>query len=123
MSYHGVGAGPGPVKTYKADGGPTPYARPHAGEPRAERKGRAEPPPPAQSAPGVMSRAEALRVLKLPKNSTWLQTKTQYRKLVLKHNADRPQSDAERERNTDRLKKINAAYAVLKAHYEQKAAA
>jgi hypothetical protein len=106
-----------------ADGGPTPYARPHAGEPRAERKGRAEPPPPAQSAPGVMSRAEALRVLKLPKNSTWLQTKTQYRKLVLKHNADRPQSDAERERNTERLKKINAAYSVLKGHYEQKAAA
>jgi hypothetical protein len=107
-----------------ADGGPTPYARPHAGEPRAERRRRAEPPPhEPPTAPGVMSRADALRVLKLPKNATWMQVKTQYRKLVLKHNADRPQSDAEREKNTERLKKINAAYAVLKAQYEKREAA
>jgi len=70
-----------------------------------------------------VSRAEALRVLKLPKNASWTQIKTQYRKLVVKHNADRPQTDAEREKNTERLKKLNEAYSVLKAHHEKREAA
>lgn len=90
------------------------YSRPHA---QAHR----EAPPPAASA--SMSAAAALKVLKLGPRASWDQIKAQYRKLVVKHNADRPQTDAEREKNTARLKKINAAYSVLKTRYEQKAAA
>lgn len=67
--------------------------------------------------------AAALKTLKLPRDANWQQIKTQYRKLVLKYNADRPQSEKQRMVNVERLKKINAAYAVLKAQYEQKAAA
>jgi len=107
------------------DGGAAAYSRPHAGQPRREReqRRRAEPPPPAAEPSGSVSRAEALRVLKLPKNASWTQIKTQYRKLVVKHNADRPQTDAEREKNTERLKKLNEAYSVLKAHHEKREAA
>jgi DnaJ-class molecular chaperone len=67
--------------------------------------------------------AAALKTLKLPREANWQQIKTQYRKLVLKYNADRPQSEKQRTVNVERLKRINAAYAALKAHYEQKAAA
>lgn len=85
-------------------------------EPRRRREREAQPPP----EPGPMTVAEARKALKLPKGAGWAETKAQYRKLVLKHNADRPQTDAEREKNTARLKKFNEAYAVLKAHYEKK---
>ena len=104
-----------------ADGGPAPYSRPHAGQPR--REGRAEPPPPQESRSGQMSRAEALRALKLKSGASWTQIKSQYRKLVLKHNADRPQTDTERLKNTERLKRLNEAYSVLKALHEKQEAA
>jgi hypothetical protein len=90
------------------------YSRPHA---------QHEAPPPAASPSGDMSVVAALKTLKLPRDANWQQIKTQYRKLVLKYNADRPQSEKQRTVNVERLKKINAAYAVLKVHYEQKAAA
>jgi hypothetical protein len=98
--------------------GPPPYARPHAGHGEPRRQAKAPP-----AAPGTMSVAEARKALKLPKTARWAEIKSQYRKLVLKHNADRPQSDAEREKNTERLKTINAAYAVLKEHHEKREAA
>jgi hypothetical protein len=86
--------------------------------------GRQEsPPPPAQQAPGGMSVAMALKALKMPPRSNWEQIKRQYRKLVLKYNADRPQSDRQRALNVERLKKFNVAYEVLRREYEQKAAA
>lgn len=107
-----------------ADGGAASYARPHAGQPRAERRQRqAPPPPPAAEPPGGMSRAEALRALKLKQGASWQQIRAQYRKLVVKYNADRPQTDEERAKNTAHLKKINAAYSVLKAHHEKREAA
>ena len=67
--------------------------------------------------------AAALKALKIPPRSTWEQIKRQYRKLVVKHNADRPQSERQRALNVERLKKINVAYEVLRREYEQKAAA
>ena len=47
----------------------------------------------------------------------------QYRKLAYEHNADRPQTEAERTKNTARLKKLNEAFAVLKAAHEKREAA
>lgn len=104
------------------------YARPHAHEPRQARQQRQQrhqepPPPPAERKYGEMTRAQALRTLKLDSNATWDQIKAAYRQLVVKHNADRPQTDHEREKNTARLKKINAAFEVLKAEHDGKAAA
>jgi len=87
------------------------YARPHAGEEEAtapERK------------PGEMTPAQALKALKLPVTATWQQIRRQYHRLAVKYNADRPQTDKQRVQNTERLKKINAAYEVLRAQYEQK---
>jgi curved DNA-binding protein CbpA len=65
----------------------------------------------------------ALKALKIPPRSNWEQIKRQYRKLVVKYNADRPQSERQRALNVERLKKINVAYEVLRREYEQKAAA
>ncbi len=84
------------------------YARPHAEPSAPERK------------PGEMTPAQALKVLKLPATATWRQIRRQYRLLALTYNADRPQSDKQRARNTARLVKLNAAYEVLRAQYEQK---
>jgi len=67
--------------------------------------------------------AHALKTLKLPKTATWVAIKAQYRKLAVKHNADRPQTEAQRLKNTERLKQIHAAYAVLREHYEKQEAA
>jgi nucleoside diphosphate kinase len=64
-----------------------------------------------------------LRMLRLTPDATWDQIRKQYRKLMLKYNADRPQSEKQRALNVERLKKLNAAYAVLKAQHEQKVAA
>ena len=44
-----------------------------------------------------MSRADALRTLKLLAEASWPEIKVQYRKLVVKHNADQPQGRAARE--------------------------
>jgi len=64
----------------------------------------------------------ALRVMGLHSNASWSEVKSRYRKLAVKHNADVPQSREERAENTKRLKAINAAYAVLRDHFEQEAA-
>jgi len=78
-------------------------------------------PPPAPS----MSAKEhaALKVLKLPKTATWEEIRKRYRALIVKHNADRPQPEKTRAANTVRLKAINAAYEILRAVHERKAAA
>jgi len=89
------------------------YARPHAHDA----------PPPAAAPPPGMSVQAALKALKLTQDATWPQIKSQYRKLVVKYNADRPQSDRQRTLNVERLKKINVAFEVLRKVYEQKAAA
>jgi hypothetical protein len=65
----------------------------------------------------------AFRALKLKPNATFDEVKSQYKRLVRQYNADMPQSDRERERNTKRLQKINAAFEVLKEHFEKEAAA
>ena len=84
------------------------YARPHVAEPVPERK------------PGEMTPGQALKALKLPANATWQQIRRQYHRLVVKYNADRPQTDKQRQTNTARLVKLNAAFEVLRAQYEQK---
>ena len=88
----------------------TGYARP---------QGHKSPPKPEAG----MSRADALRTLKLRAEASWPEIKVQYRKLVVKHNADQPQSDAQRAKNTERLKKINVAFAALKQEHEKQEAA
>jgi DnaJ-domain-containing protein 1 len=77
----------------------------------------------APASPSGMSAAEALKALKLSQGATWQQIKAQYRKLAVKHNVDRPQSEKQRAMNVERLKKINAAYAVLREMHERKEAA
>jgi hypothetical protein len=65
----------------------------------------------------------ALRTMKLPKSASWDEIKKRYRKLVVQYNADRPQSEKQRTLNVERLKKINAAFEVLRKVHEEKAAA
>jgi len=81
---------------------------------------RAPPPPPEPKRD--MTPREAFKVLGLSEGTDWPRVKRHYRRLAALHNADRPQSDAEREANTRRLTELNLAYAVLKSHYEEAAA-
>lgn len=99
------------------------YSRPH-GE-RREKRGerRRESPPAEERVASEMTVSLALKTLKVRKNADWHEIRVAYRKLVLKHNADRPQTDEQRSRNTERLKTLNAAYAVLKARHEKREAA
>jgi len=60
-----------------------------------------------------MSVTAAYAVLGLRPGAGLVAVKREYRRLVVKHNADRPQSDAVRERNTKRLKSLNEAFKVL----------
>lgn len=73
--------------------------------------------------PGVMTPGQALKALKLPVGATWEQIRRQYRRLAVKYSADRPQSEKMRAANTERLKKINAAYEVLRGVHERQEAA
>lgn len=66
--------------------------------------------------------AAAFRTLKLDETATFAEVKRQYKTLVVKHNADVPQGDGERQRNTKRLQKINQAFEVLRKHFEEAAA-
>lgn len=79
-------------------------------------------PPPAPKKKKRSERAEALRSLRLADDATWPEIKKRYRKLVVRHNADRPQSTDERAANTEKLKKINAAYETLRQMHEAEAA-
>jgi len=67
-------------------------------------------------------RRAALKVLGLDDDASWEEVRTRYRQLVVKHNADRPQSAARRKKNTERLKAINAAYETLRQQQESRAA-
>ena len=66
---------------------------------------------------------QSFRTLKLKPSATFMEVKRQYKALVRQYNADQPQSDKQRERNTTRLKKINEAFEVLREHFEKEAAA
>lgn len=68
-----------------------------------------------------MSVAEARRVLRVRSDATWEEIKKRWKRLSYKYNADRPQSDAQRRKNTERLQEINEAYAVLRRQNEQAA--
>ena len=63
----------------------------------------------------------ALKELGLEKGAAYEDVKAAHRYLVLKHHPDRVKSDAAKERAGEKLKKINAAFAVLKTHYERAA--
>jgi len=63
----------------------------------------------------------AYEALGLEPGTPWGRVRRQYRRLASLHNADRPQSDAERHANTERMKVINRAYAVLREHLEEAA--
>jgi hypothetical protein len=65
----------------------------------------------------------AFRTLKLKPSATLTEVKRQYKTLVRQYNADMPQSDKQRARNTTRLQKINEAFEVLKEHFESTEAA
>ena len=88
---------------------------------RAAARGRPAPrPAPADSGASV---AAALRTLKLRQGATFDEVKRRYKALVVKHNADAPQSEASRKKNTERLQRLNAAYELLRGHFEKEKAA
>lgn len=66
--------------------------------------------------------AAAFKTLGLDAESTFEEVKKRYKELVLKHNADRPQTDKKRARNTERLKEVNGAFVTLRDHFEKKKA-
>jgi len=66
--------------------------------------------------------AAAFKTLKLDETATLGEVKKQYKLLVRQYNADVPQGDRDRQRNTRRLQKINEAFEVLRKHFEEVAA-
>lgn len=87
---------------------------------RARANGTAPRQEPPKSGVGAasMSSEGALRMLKLAGSPSWDAIKKQYRVLVRRYNADRPQTDKQRAKNTELLKRFNAAYEVLRAKHE-----
>jgi hypothetical protein len=75
----------------------------------------------APGRPGVMTRSQALKTLRLSATAEWAQIKKQYYRLAMKYNPDRP--GKQQAANTERMKKINAAFEVLREEHERKAAA
>lgn len=65
--------------------------------------------------------SEALKTLRLPKSADWEDIREAYRAMVTKHHPDKQKTDAARERAEKRMKEINAAYAVLKLHWQEAA--
>jgi hypothetical protein len=65
---------------------------------------------------------KAFKTLGLDDASTLEEVKKRYKELVLKYNADRPQSDKKRAKNNERLKEINLAFEALRDHFEKKKA-
>jgi hypothetical protein len=84
---------------------------PCIGEAKARVRGGARP------AAGDQKIKEAFRVLRLSPTASHEQVKKQYKALVVRYNADRPQSDRQRLKNTERLVRINEAYGVLEEHF------
>lgn len=75
---------------------------------------------PAGAPTGDAAVVEAFRVLKLKRTATLAEVKKAYKKLASEHSPDRPQTDKQREKNVERMKQINGAMAVLRAHFEGK---
>lgn len=65
---------------------------------------------------------DAFDVLGLPPNAPFEEVKRHYKKLVVEYSADTPQTERSRARNTRKLQRINDAFAVLRTHFERKAA-
>jgi len=73
-----------------------------------------------RTAPKTDDVPKAFKVLKLKPTASWDEVRARYKKLVVQHNADRPQSDKSRDANTARLKEFNLAFEVLTRHFEEK---
>jgi len=91
---------------------------------RATTRGRGPGPGPrrASEETDASKLAAAFRTLKLRPGATVDEVKRRYKSLVVKHNADAPQSEASRKKNTERLQRLNAAYELLRTHFQEKAA-
>jgi hypothetical protein len=63
----------------------------------------------------------ALGELGLKPGASWDDIKSEYRLLAAKYHPDKARSAARREALEEKLKRLNAAYALLKAHYERAA--
>jgi len=63
----------------------------------------------------------ALKELGLERGAAWEDVKAAHRYLVLKHHPDRAKSQSAKEKANEKLTKINAAYALLRSHYERAA--
>jgi len=87
------------------------HARRTGGAPHdSERRQHAPPPPPS---PAGMTRAEALKILKLKASATPEEIKAAWKAASFRWHPDRAKA-ADREKMTERLKRINEAYEVLK---------
>lgn len=83
-----------------------------------EAKVRARGTPPKEESEADIRKAA--RILGVKEDASWDEIRTRFRELVFAHNADRPQSERSRQKNTDRLKKINWAFSVMKKREERK---
>lgn len=83
--------------------------------------GQKAPPGPAPKDPRVIVE-KALESLDLDEEATWDEIQKQYRRLAVKHHPDRAKNDASRKKAEIRMREINAAYEVLRAVHESRAA-
>ena len=65
--------------------------------------------------------ATALKELGLEREATWEDIRAAHRYLVLKHHPDRVKGAAAKDKATEKLKKVNAAYELLRQRYEKAA--
>lgn len=87
------------------------------GEAKAAARAKAPKPEPLTNDKDL---AKAYRILAVAKNASWEEIRTAYKKLVVQHTPDRPQTERMRAKNTDRMKKLNWAFEVVRAHFESK---
>jgi len=62
---------------------------------------------------------DAMAELRMDASATWADVQKEYKRLVVFYNADAPQPESMRRRNEERLKKIHAAFATLRDHFER----
>jgi hypothetical protein len=86
-----------------------------------ETKGRQYRPPNAREASAQEVR-KALRLLGLRLGATWTEVQRAHRRTAAESHPDRARTPAQRRKAEDKSKRINAAFDVLRRHYERQAA-
>ncbi len=78
---------------------------------------------PGSRQPDAKEVRRAQRVLGLSNSATWVEVQRAHRILAAEHHPDRQRNPAARKRAEEKSKEINAAFDLLKRHYDRKAAA